>query len=75
MNTIVDDHKLKYYNCKGLNLDIENRSILVITMERCEAIHFSETVRFFNNIYETYSFATLHSDKIVKTTFKYKQKF
>ena len=69
------NHQDMSSKCKLMKLDLENKKMLVATIEGCHQVKFSERIWFMDSNYETLSFSSVDSEKTVKTTFKFKGNF
>ena len=68
-------HESKSVKCKSSNFQLANRNMLLVTLEKCEEIMFSESITLFNTSYETMSFSSKISQEILETSFNLEGQF
>ena len=72
---IVKIHTEKSSDCKAFKLYSKFKRMLLVTIDSCKEIKFAKKMCLFNTNYKVLSFSSMHSSKIVQTTFNYKRNY
>ena len=67
---IARTHESMSNSCKNLELDIEDKKILVVTIEGENKVRFSDKIKLMDETYKVMSFSSISSTQIEKTTFR-----